>query len=217
MAHGSKNFLRAPKKQAEKLCCRLTHETRKSLWHNRRAMLAQAVLYAGSSAGSVLRFHPRGLRRMRLRLHYHLPPRLPPRCSRTAAQTIAVTAPASTPVSAPAAGASPHSAPRTDHDGHAAASQHADKSSVTASATIGPLGGVLASERWAHGRSPAPGREARNKMSVTAVAGSSVAYEFEPHGIKFTVPLVRPEPQGHAGSDRRIDQSSFAVRRLLPG
>jgi hypothetical protein len=27
-------------------------------------------------------------------------------------------------------------------------------------------------------------------MSVTALAGSSVAYEFEPHGIKFTVPLV---------------------------
>jgi hypothetical protein len=28
------------------------------------------------------------------------------------------------------------------------------------------------------------------QMSVTAVAGSSVAYEFEPHGIKFSVPLV---------------------------
>jgi hypothetical protein len=28
------------------------------------------------------------------------------------------------------------------------------------------------------------------KMSVTALAGSNVAYEFEPHGIKFLIPLV---------------------------
>ena len=65
------------------------------------------------------------------------------------------------------------------------------KASVTASATIGALGGVLAI--------PSAGITvivpplavlSPTKMSVTALAGSSVAYEFAPHGIKFTVPLV---------------------------
>ena len=64
-------------------------------------------------------------------------------------------------------------------------------SSVTTSATIGPLGGVLAL--------PSAGLTVvvpplavlkATKMSVTAVAGSSVAYEFEPHGTKFSIPLV---------------------------
>jgi len=63
--------------------------------------------------------------------------------------------------------------------------------SVTASATIGPLGGVLALP--SAGLTvvvPPLAVTTATKMSVTAVAGSSVAYEFEPHGIKFTVPLV---------------------------
>ena len=55
-------------------------------------------------------------------------------------------------------------------------------------------------------------------MSVTALAGSSVAYEFEPHGIKFPVPSSRHRAsKGTQAQSRRIDQSSFAVRRLLPG
>lgn len=64
-------------------------------------------------------------------------------------------------------------------------------SNLTASATIGPLGGVLS----------VPGAGLTvvvpplavltpTKMSVTALAGSAVAYEFAPHGIKFSVPLV---------------------------
>jgi hypothetical protein len=64
-------------------------------------------------------------------------------------------------------------------------------SSLTASATIGPLGGVLT----------VPGAGLTvvvpplavltpTTMSVTALAGSAVAYEFAPHGIKFSVPLV---------------------------
>jgi len=62
---------------------------------------------------------------------------------------------------------------------------------VTASATIGPLGGVLAlpSAGLTVVVPPLAVTKA-TKMSVTAVAGSSVAYEFEPHGIKFSVPLV---------------------------
>ena len=63
--------------------------------------------------------------------------------------------------------------------------------SVTASATIGPLGGVLALP--SAGLTvvvPPLAVTTATKMSVTAVAGSSVAYEFEPHGIKFSVPLV---------------------------
>ena len=62
---------------------------------------------------------------------------------------------------------------------------------LTSSATIGPLGGVLS----------VPGAgltvvvpplavQTPTKMSVTALAGSAVAYEFAPHGIKFLVPLV---------------------------
>jgi hypothetical protein len=63
--------------------------------------------------------------------------------------------------------------------------------SVTASATIGPLGGVLALPGAGLTVVVPPLAVTKpTKMSVTAVAGSTVAYEFEPHGIKFTVPLV---------------------------
>ena len=65
------------------------------------------------------------------------------------------------------------------------------KSAVSASATIGPLGGVLALP--SAGLTvvvPPLAVKSLTKMRVTALAGSSVAYEFEPHGIKFTVPLV---------------------------
>jgi len=65
------------------------------------------------------------------------------------------------------------------------------KSAVSTSATIGPLGGVLALP--SAGLTvvvPPLAVKSPTKMSVTALAGSSVAYEFEPHGIKFPVPLV---------------------------
>lgn len=64
-------------------------------------------------------------------------------------------------------------------------------SAMSASATIGPLGGVLSLP--GAGLTvvvPPLAVKSPTKMSVTALAGSSVAYEFEPHGIKFTVPLV---------------------------
>ena len=81
--------------------------------------------------------------------------------------------------------------------------------SVTASATIGPLGGVLALP--SAGLTvvvPPLAVTTATKMSVTAVAGSSVAYEFEPHGIKFTVPLVATQSlkgtQAQSGGSIRL-------------
>lgn len=62
---------------------------------------------------------------------------------------------------------------------------------LSASATVGPLGGTLAIP----GAGivvvvPPLALSSRQKITVTAVAGSNVAYEFAPHGIKFAVPLV---------------------------
>jgi ZU5 domain len=63
--------------------------------------------------------------------------------------------------------------------------------SLSASATVGPLGGTLSI--------PAAGvlvvvpplaLSSTQKITITAVAGSNVAYEFAPHGLKFNVPLV---------------------------
>jgi hypothetical protein len=65
------------------------------------------------------------------------------------------------------------------------------KTALTTSATIGPLGGILALP--GSGLTvvvPPLAVKLPTKMSVTALAGSSVAYEFQPHGIKFLLPLV---------------------------
>jgi hypothetical protein len=64
-------------------------------------------------------------------------------------------------------------------------------SNLTASATIGALGGILSIP--AAGITvvvPPAAVLSPIKMSVTALAGSNVAYEFQPHGTKFLVPLV---------------------------
>jgi hypothetical protein len=64
-------------------------------------------------------------------------------------------------------------------------------SAITVSRRIGILGGVI----------PVPGAgltivvpplavSSMTNFSVTALAGSAVAYQFEPHGTKFTLPLV---------------------------
>jgi hypothetical protein len=64
-------------------------------------------------------------------------------------------------------------------------------SPVTASATIGLLGG--------HINMPSVGLKVvvpplsltrSTKITVTAVAGKQLAYEFEPHGTRFLVPLI---------------------------
>src|SRR5581483_2669690 len=64
-------------------------------------------------------------------------------------------------------------------------------SNVTASATIGVLGGVLSIPSAGIVVVVPPAAVLSPiKMSVTALAGSNVAYQFEPHGTKFLVPLV---------------------------
>ena len=62
---------------------------------------------------------------------------------------------------------------------------------LSTSAVIGPLGGQLSIP--AAGLKvvvPALALTSPTRITVTAVAGSQVAYEFEPHGIRFLVPLV---------------------------
>ena len=62
---------------------------------------------------------------------------------------------------------------------------------ISVSATLGPLGGTI--------RVPGTGLKVvvpalaltkSTKITVTAVAGNQVAYEFEPHGIRFLTPLL---------------------------
>jgi hypothetical protein len=62
---------------------------------------------------------------------------------------------------------------------------------ITVSKTIGRAGGVLSIP--AAGVSvvvPAGALNADTKITMTARAGSLLAYDFEPHGVTFNVPLV---------------------------
>ena len=64
-------------------------------------------------------------------------------------------------------------------------------SNISASAYIGALGGTISIP--SAGLTvvvPALALPTRTLVTVTALAGSNVAYEFAPHGIKFPVPLV---------------------------
>ena len=70
-------------------------------------------------------------------------------------------------------------------------------SPVSASAYIGPLGGII--NLPAAGLSvvvPALALPSKQLITVTALAGSDVAYEFAPHGLKFPVPLVATQALG---------------------
>jgi hypothetical protein len=63
--------------------------------------------------------------------------------------------------------------------------------SLSASANVGPLGGMLAIP----GAGvlvvvPPLALSSEQKITITAVAGSNVAYEFAPHGLKFNLPLI---------------------------
>jgi hypothetical protein len=63
--------------------------------------------------------------------------------------------------------------------------------SVSASAYIGPLGGVISVPGT--GLTvvvPALALSSRQLITITALPGSDVAYEFAPHGLKFPVPLI---------------------------
>jgi len=63
--------------------------------------------------------------------------------------------------------------------------------SITVSKNIGILGGTIAIPQAGLTVVVPPLAIASTKLiSVTALAGSNVSYEFAPHGINFTVPLV---------------------------
>ena len=81
--------------------------------------------------------------------------------------------------------------------------------SLSASATIGVLGGTI--ELPGAGLTvtvPAFAVTTPTTITVTAVAGSQVAYEFEPHGLQFAVPL---------GVTQVLDGTSASGQGLIPG
>ena len=87
-----------------------------------------------------------------------------------------------------------------------------------ASATVGPLGGTLSLP----GAGllvvvPPLALSSRQTITVTAVAGSNVAYEFAPHGLKFNLPLVVTQNLGvtQAGANGLVNPLSLFAR-LLP-
>jgi hypothetical protein len=64
-------------------------------------------------------------------------------------------------------------------------------SPISVSKTIGPLGGVIAIPAAGLSVTFPPLAVAKaTTITVTALAGRAVAYEFEPHGLKFTAPLI---------------------------
>ncbi len=64
-------------------------------------------------------------------------------------------------------------------------------SDITVSKTIGILGGAIAIPQAGVSIIVPPlALSSAKTIKVTAMAGSNVAYEFEPHGIRFTTPLV---------------------------
>ena len=64
-------------------------------------------------------------------------------------------------------------------------------SNLSASAYIGVLGGTISIPKAGVAVVvPALALQSPTRITVTALAGSDVAYEFAPHGIKFPVPLV---------------------------
>jgi hypothetical protein len=62
---------------------------------------------------------------------------------------------------------------------------------ITVSKTIGILGGTIAIPQAGIAVVVPPLAVPSTKtITVTALAGDNVAYEFQPHGLKFTLPLV---------------------------
>jgi hypothetical protein len=69
--------------------------------------------------------------------------------------------------------------------------------SISASAYIGPLGGAISlPQAGLTVVVPALALSSRQLITVTALAGSDVAYEFAPHGLRFLVPLVATQGLG---------------------
>lgn len=62
---------------------------------------------------------------------------------------------------------------------------------ATASAVIGPAGGSLSIADAGVEVKFAPGAVAKaTRITVTAIEGTDVVYEFQPHGLKFSAPVV---------------------------
>ena len=62
---------------------------------------------------------------------------------------------------------------------------------ISASTTVGLLGGqIYMPSVGLRVVIPALAVKAGTKITVTAVAGNQVAYEFQPHGIRFLTPLI---------------------------
>lgn len=81
--------------------------------------------------------------------------------------------------------------------------------SLSASATIGVLGGTIALPGAGLTVTvPALALTTPTTITVTAVAGNQVAYEFEPHGLQFPVPLVVSQV---------LDGTSGSSQGLIPG
>ncbi len=83
---------------------------------------------------------------------------------------------------------------------------------LSASATVGPLGGTLSLP----GAGllvvvPPLALSSRQTITVTAVAGSNVVYEFAPHGLKFNLPLVVTQNLGatQAGANGLVSPLSL--------
>lgn len=73
---------------------------------------------------------------------------------------------------------------------------------MTASAVIGPKGGELRlQEAGLRLIVPKGAVSVPTTFSVTAVAGAMVAYEFEPHGTSFPVPLIIQQTVFNSGPD----------------
>ena len=65
------------------------------------------------------------------------------------------------------------------------------RSGLTASAVIGPMGGVLNLKSTGFTLIVPPGAVLHpTTLSVTAIPGRMIAYDFEPHGTRFNVPLL---------------------------
>jgi len=87
-------------------------------------------------------------------------------------------------------------------------------SPISASAYIGPLGGII--NLPAAGLTvvvPALALPSKQLITVTALAGSDVAYEFAPHGLKFPVPLVATQDLGST----QVGAGLIDVRALFAG
>jgi hypothetical protein len=65
------------------------------------------------------------------------------------------------------------------------------KSGLTTSAVIGPAGGEISIPKAGVTVSFAAGAVSKStRITMTAIEGANVAYEFEPHGLTFAAPVV---------------------------